>query len=152
MASDMSVCLRSDNGLSHIRCQAITWTKAKEPLEKNQWDLNQNKIIIRKNASNNLQPICSGLNVSTECSHSTWWRHQMETFSALLALCAGNSPVTGEFLAQSFDVFFDLGLNDSWTNTGAGADLRRYRTHYDVIVMIRIHYRYPRWFLIYQIP
>ena len=26
----------------------------------------------------------------------TWWRHQMEIFSALLALCAGNSPVTGE--------------------------------------------------------
>ena len=24
----------------------------------------------------------------------------METFSALLAICAGNSPVTGEFLAQ----------------------------------------------------
>ena len=37
----------------------------------------------------------------------------METFSALLALCAGNSPVTGEFPSQwpvtrSFDVFFDL--------------------------------------------
>ena len=29
----------------------------------------------------------------------TWWRHQMETFSSLLALCAGNSPVTGEFPA-----------------------------------------------------
>ena len=45
-----------------------------------------------------------------------WWRHQMETFSALLALCAGNSPVTGKFHAQrpvrrSFDVFFDLRLN-----------------------------------------
>ena len=45
-----------------------------------------------------------------------WWRHQMETFSALLANCAGNSPVTGEFSAQrpvtrSFDVFFDLRLN-----------------------------------------
>ena len=43
----------------------------------------------------------------------TWWRHQMETFSALLALCAGNSPVTGEFPSQrpvtrSFDVFFHL--------------------------------------------
>ena len=25
--------------------------------------------------------------------HTSWWRHQMETFSALLALCAGNSPV-----------------------------------------------------------
>ena len=46
----------------------------------------------------------------------TWWRHQMETFSALLAICAGNSPGTGEFLTQrpvtrSFDVIFDLRLN-----------------------------------------
>ena len=46
---------------------------------------------------------------------STWWRHQMETFAALLAICAGNSPVPGEFPAQrpmtrSFDVFFDLHL------------------------------------------
>ena len=29
-----------------------------------------------------------------------WWRHQMEAFSALLAFCVGNSPVTGEFSAQ----------------------------------------------------
>ena len=40
----------------------------------------------------------------------------METFSALLAFCAGNSSVTGEFPAQrpvmqSFDVFFDLRQN-----------------------------------------
>ena len=46
----------------------------------------------------------------------TWWRHQMEIFSALLAICAGNSPVTGEFPAQrpvtrSFAVFFHLRLN-----------------------------------------
>ena len=46
----------------------------------------------------------------------SWWRHQVETFSALLALCAGNSPASGEFPAQkpvtrSFDVFFDLCLN-----------------------------------------
>ena len=27
----------------------------------------------------------------------TWWRHQMETFSALLAFCEGNSRVTREF-------------------------------------------------------
>ena len=25
----------------------------------------------------------------------SWWRHQMETFSALLAICAANSPVPG---------------------------------------------------------
>ena len=24
----------------------------------------------------------------------TWWRHQMEIFSALLAICAGNSPLS----------------------------------------------------------
>ena len=44
----------------------------------------------------------------------TWWRHQMETFSALLAICAGNSPVAGDFPSQrpmSFGVFFDLRLN-----------------------------------------
>ena len=40
----------------------------------------------------------------------------METISALLAFCAGNSPVTSEFPAQrpvtlSFDVFFDLRLD-----------------------------------------
>ena len=45
----------------------------------------------------------------------SWWRYQMETFSALLALCMGNSLVTGEFPTQrpvtrSFDVFFDLRL------------------------------------------
>ena len=32
--------------------------------------------------------------------NQSWWRHQMEIFSALLAICAGNSPVTGEFPAQ----------------------------------------------------
>ena len=47
---------------------------------------------------------------------TTSWRHQMETFSALLAVCAGNSPVTGEFPAQkpvtrSFDILFGLRLN-----------------------------------------
>ena len=47
---------------------------------------------------------------------NAWWRHQMETFAALLAICAGNSSVPGEFPAQrpvtrSFDVFFDLHSN-----------------------------------------
>ena len=40
----------------------------------------------------------------------------METFSASLAFCAGNSPASGEFPAQrlvtrSFDVFYDLWPN-----------------------------------------
>ena len=59
--------------------------------------------------------ICSSLQWALQTVIS-WWRHEMETFSALLAICAGNSPVTGEFPAQrpvtrSFDVLFDLSLN-----------------------------------------
>ena len=58
----------------------------------------------------------------------------METFSA------GNSPVAGEFPAQrpvtrSFGVFFDMRLNKGWVNNREAGDLRRYRAHYDVIVM-----------------
>ena len=42
----------------------------------------------------------------------------METFSMLVAICAGNSPVSGEFTSQnpvtrSFDVFFDLRLDST---------------------------------------
>ena len=49
----------------------------------------------------------------------------METFSALLTLCSGNSPVTGEFPAQrpvtqSFDIFFDLRLNEQLSKQSLG--------------------------------
>ena len=48
--------------------------------------------------------------------YGSWWRHQMETFSVLLALCAGKWPVPGEFPAQRpvtrcFDNFLDMSLN-----------------------------------------
>ena len=49
----------------------------------------------------------------------------MEAFSALLAICARNSPVTGEFPAQrpvtrSFDVIFDLRLNKRLSKQSRG--------------------------------
>ena len=53
------------------------------------------------------------------------WRHQMETFSALLAICAGNSPAPGEFPTQR-------PVTRSFRQAG---DLRRYRAHYDVTLM-----------------
>ena len=63
----------------------------------------------------------------------------METFSALLAICAGNSSVTGEFPAQgpvtrSLDVLICTWIND-WVNNGEAGDLKRHRAHYDVTVM-----------------
>ena len=67
----------------------------------------------------------------------TWWRHQMETFSAVTGPLWGNSPVIGEFPSQkpvtrSFDVFFDLRLNkrlskqswDWWFETPSGSSWR----------------------------
>ena len=72
----------------------------------------------------------------------------METFSALLAICAGNSPVPGEFPAQrpvtrSFDVYFDLRLNKRLSKQSWGSDLRRYRAHYDVIAMTPVPAKNP---------
>ena len=61
-------------------------------------------------------------------------------FFALLALCVGISPVTGEYPSQrpvtrSFDVFFDLRLIKRMNNREAG-DLRRHRAYYDVTEML----------------
>ena len=63
----------------------------------------------------------------------------METFSVLLAICAVNSPVPGEFpthwpVTRSFDVLFDLCLSKRLSKQSWG-DLRRYRAHYDVTLM-----------------
>ena len=68
-----------------------------------------------------------------------WWRHQMGIFSALLPICAGNSPVSGEFPAQrpvtpSFDVFFDLRLFKRLSKHSQGWWFDTHSAHYDVIV------------------
>ena len=65
----------------------------------------------------------------------------METFSALLGLCVGNLPVTGEFPGQSpvtrgFDVFFDLRLNKRLNKQARRRWFKTPSRHYDVIVMI----------------
>ena len=54
--------------------------------------------------------------ITTHGPSQSWWRHQRETFSALLTICAGNSPVTGKFpiqrpVTQSYGVFVDLRMN-----------------------------------------
>ena len=64
-----------------------------------------------------------------------------ETLSALLAICAGNSPVISEFPAQrpvtrSFVALFFIRVwMNGWVNNGEAGDLRRHRAHYDDILM-----------------
>ena len=99
-------------------------------------------------------------NIKWYCMDSSWWRHQMETFSALLAICAaGNSPVPGEFPAQrpvtrSFDVFFDLGLNKRLSKQSWGCwfetpsrSLWRHRNDYikHRPKLTKTHHTSPSW-------
>ena len=64
----------------------------------------------------------------------------METFSALLAICAENSPVPvnsphkGQWRGALMFSLICVWIND-WVNNGEAGDLRRYRIHYDVTVM-----------------
>ena len=86
----------------------------------------------------------------------TWWRHQMETFSVLLAICAGNSPVTGEFPAQrpvtrSFHVLFDFRLNKRlskqswgwWFDTPSGPLWRHCNGYHYTTRMVRVLFYIP---------
>ena len=66
----------------------------------------------------------TGLNTNSNVNEIT------RTFAALLALCAGNSPVTGEFPSQrpvtrSFDIFFNLRLNKRSSKNHAHYDVNK---------------------------
>ena len=63
----------------------------------------------------------------------------METFSALLAICAGNSPVPSPHKGQLHGaMMFSLICTqiNGWVNNDEACDLRRHRAHYDVTVMM----------------
>ena len=64
----------------------------------------------------------------------------METFSALLAICAGSSLVIGEFPHNgqwSETLMFSLicAWINGWVISREAGDLRRHRAHHDIIVM-----------------
>ena len=106
------------------------------PRNKLLWKWNTT-IFIQENSIQNF----AGAIMPNLFRPRSWWRHQMETFTALLAIFAGNSPVTGEFPTQrpvtrSFDVFFDLRLNKQLSKNREAGDLRRHRAHYGVTVMM----------------
>ena len=69
-----------------------------------------------------------------------WWRHQMETFSSLLAIWRGilrspvNSPHKGQWHRALMLSLICVLLN-GWVNNREAGDLRRNWAHYDVIVM-----------------
>ena len=70
----------------------------------------------------------------------TWWRHQMETFSALLAFVRGihlwqvNSPHKGQWHGA---LVFSLicRWTNGWVNNRDTGDLRHHPANYDVTIM-----------------
>ena len=66
------------------------------------------------------------------------WRHQWDTFDALLAICVGNSPLNSPRKDQLRGaLMFSLicAWINGWVNNREAGDLRRFRANYDVIVM-----------------
>ena len=77
-----------------------------------------------------------------------WWRYQMEIFSALLALCAGNSLVTGEFPSKRpvTELWCFLWpapehVTNGRANNWDASDLRCHHAHHDVTVMTNTRFQ-----------
>ena len=109
---------QSSASLALVR--GIQWwpvNSTKRPVTRNAFD----DVVIQNIVSKFLQDMSPGGNGCTiGClpwlHQNPWWRHQMETFSALLVMCEGNPPVTAWFPSQrpatrGFDFFFNLRLN-----------------------------------------
>ena len=81
-----------------------------------------------------------GMVANTEATKLvSWWRHQMETSSVLLAHREGNPPVTGGFPhkgqwrgALMFSMIY--AWTNGWANNQYAGDLRGHCAHYDVTV------------------
>ena len=109
------------------------------------------------------RPFCPGV--------GSWWRHQMETFSVLLAICAGgNSPVPGEFaverpVTRGFNIFFDLRLNKRLSKQSWGwwfetlshplwrhrNDMSKYH-HHDINVASFCNAKWMGWAVLAHVP
>ena len=82
------------------------------------------------------------------CPCHAWWRHQMETSFASLALCVGNSPAIGEFPDKGQwrgTLMFSLICTwiNGWENNREAGDWRRHCAHYGVIVMEPFNFTFP---------
>ena len=73
-------------------------------------------------------------------THIAEWRHQVEIFFVLLALCEGSPPVNSGFPSQrpvtrSFAVYLIYAWTNGWANNRYAGELGRHGAHHDVTVM-----------------
>ena len=101
------------------------------------WNINISFILITTIFDIWIQPLFPfSLNLA-----NTWWRHQMETFSTLLAICAGNllvkvnSPHKGQGRRALMFFFICIWIN-GWVNNREAGDFRHYGAHYDITLIM----------------
>ena len=68
------------------------------------------------------------------CIAMSWWPHQMKTFFALLALCAGIHRTEGQWHGASI-FYLICALTNGCVNNRDSGDLRRHLAHSDFTVM-----------------
>ena len=79
----------------------------------------------------------------------SWWRHQREKIPHHWPFVRGihrwpvNSPHKGQWRGALMFSLICAWIH-GWVNNREADDLKRYRTHYDVIVMCRLHIPHPK--------
>ena len=99
--------------LNNQGCQILLHIAPLNQIKSNVWDKGQFRIINGLGTSGlkwQMSPwkskySCANFHIFKPhywnvVAADPWWRRQMETFTALLALCEGNSPVTPGFPSQ----------------------------------------------------
>ena len=127
---------------------SVAWADAVSTSPYINYDVEKHDYILM-NMHTVCAVLCSGVTETRSWLYVQWWRHQMETFSASLALCAENSPVTGDSPHKGQwrgALMFSLicALINGWVNNLEADDLRRHHTHYDVIVMTKLQRSSPK--------
>ena len=103
-----SKCEWRTNNFCHVNCVHTENTIL--PLR---WNLSELWFLVDVKYSSGAKP------------QETWWRHQMEKLSAIMAICAGNSPSIGHKGQWRIALIFSLicAWINSWVNNREAGDL-----------------------------
>ena len=109
--------------VTHIMCRRI-WPLL--ILFRNVWHFSFKKIDLSRVSSAQCRPLCSSLNISA-----------ILVLRCMAKLCRSpvNSPHKGQWRGAFMFSLICVRIN-GWVNNGEAGDLRGYRAHYDVIVML----------------
>ena len=103
------------------------------------WRVHQSELVVEI-----LKCIIFNQILAIKVSSISWWCHQLETFSELLALSLGihQSLVNSPHRAQRCGALM-FPLICAWINNHEAGDLTRHHAHYEVTVMFQLNLLSP---------